>query len=170
LAGAAPAATHRVCWTGKNSAEVHCSGPLNRKAADEFVARTSAESPQMHYWVVTEATHSNWNGARLAATAFALAAGIYDAHTTTSVLAAGGVELNPIYGSHPSAARLYGTNIGVVAAPFVLSEWWRHRHPEAAEAVDKGGFIAAIVGGGVHLGAGIHNRSVLETQKSLQGR
>jgi hypothetical protein len=170
IAAALPAATHRVCWSGKISADVHCGEPMGQKAAEEFVARAGMEFPQMQYWVATEGPRVNWNRARLAATAFAFAAGIYDAHTTMSVLAAGGVEKNAIYGSHPSAARLYGTNIGAVAAPLLLTEWWRHRHPDAAQALDKAGFVTALAGAGVHLGAGIHNRSVLEEQKSIQGR
>jgi hypothetical protein len=170
LAAIAPAATHRVCWSVKTAVDVHCGEPLSKRAADEFVARVGLEFPQLHYWVATEGTRANWNRARLAATAFALAAGIYDAHTTTSVLAAGGVEKNALYGSHPSGVRLYGTNIGAVAAPLLLTEWWRRRHPDAAEALDKGGFVAALAGGSVHFGAGLHNESVLEKQKSLQGR
>jgi hypothetical protein len=170
FATAAPAATHRVCWITDPGQTTHCGEPLGKKAADEFVAQATAESPKMHYWVATEANPAGWNRARLVATGVALAAGIYDAHTTTNVLAAGGIEQNPLYGSHPSAARLYGTNIGAVMGPFILAEWWRHRHPEAAATLDKAGFATALIGAGVHLGAGVHNESVLKEQKSLQGR
>ena len=124
----------------------------------------------MHYWVATDTSRVDWNRVALAASAFSLAAGIYDAHTTVSVLAAGGVEKNPLYGSHPSAGRLYGTNIAACAVPLLLSQWRRHRHPESADALNRGVFLAALAGGGVHLGAGLHNGGVLREQEQLRIR
>jgi hypothetical protein len=170
FAAAAQAAMHRVCWTTNPGQTTRCGEPVGRKTAEDFVAQATVDSPKMHYWVVTDKSATRWNYARLAATGVGLAAGMYDAHTTTSVLAAGGFETNPLYGSHPSAARLYGTNIGAVMAPFLVAEWWRHRHPDATAAIGKAGFVTSLIGAGVHFGAGVHNESVLQEQKRLTGK
>ena len=87
---------------------------------------------------------------------------------TVSALPAGRVDKNPLYGSHPSAGRLYGTNMAACAVPFLLSQRWKHRHPEAADALNRGVFVAALTGGGVHLGAGLGNEGVLSEQQQLR--
>jgi hypothetical protein len=167
LSSALSATTHRVCWSVYASPAIHCGEPLGRKEADAFVARANLEFPQIRYWVVSDPSPTDWKRARWAITGVALAAGLYDAHTTMQVLAAGGVEKNALFGSHPSALRVYGTNVGAVAGPWLLAEWFRLR---GARKIDRDGFLINLGAIALHTGAGLHNRGVLEQQRPMNGR
>jgi hypothetical protein len=162
------AAQYRVCWTGGISPEVHCGEPFAKKAADAYVERANREFPANRYWAVAEARDSGWTRARWAGVGIALAAGVYDSHTTTQVLAAGGVERNPLFGSHPSAAALYSVNVGTVVVQSFVIEWWKRRHPDSSRTIDRAGFFGDVGFAALHTAAGLHNESVLERLKAVR--
>jgi hypothetical protein len=144
LVAAAHAATYRVCFSANASSEVRCGDSIPKKTADAFVAQATRDFPNLNYYVDVQSKPVDWNRARWAGAAAVLGAGIFDAHTTTQVIMAGGFEQNPIYGSHPSAARLYGTNIGTVV------------------------FFLELAATAVHVGAGVHNEAALDRQRTQQ--
>ena len=77
-----------------------------------------------------------------------------DAWTTQRNLARGCVEANPLVGSTPSPARLWGFELGMTAGQELLAwEFKRHGHAKIA------GVIAGTVAG-AHLAAAGHNLSV----------
>lgn len=39
-------------------------------------------------------------------------------------------EANPLYGTNPTRARMYGMNIPILGAQTILSAWLKRRHPE----------------------------------------
>ena len=168
LIATAHAATYRVCFSSSASSEVRCGDPISKKAADAFVAQATRDFPNMNYYVDVQSKPVNWNRARWAGGAAALGAGIFDAHTTTELIAAGGFERNPIYGSHPTAARLYGTNIGVVVGAWILTDWLRHRLPGSERALDRNMFFSELGATALHVGAGVYNETALSRQRSLQ--
>ena len=159
------AATHRVCWSLDASPGVHCGEPLGRKVAEAFVTQSRQEFPNIHYWIATDPARADWKRARWAVTGIALAAGVYDAHTTTQVLNAGGVEKNALFGPHPSALILYGSNVAAIAGQWVLMDWWRLR---GSRNLDRNIFLTNLGSIAVHTGAGLHNRSVLEQQRRMR--
>jgi hypothetical protein len=66
-----------------------------------------------------------WTGVSLLA-----ASNVADMKTTDSVLHGGGVEYDPLFGTHPSRARLWGESTAFFAAGsvgFYFSEHSRHR-------------------------------------------
>lgn len=170
LASTAHAATYKVCWSVKTSTEVRCGEPLDKRAANNFVAQANRDFLNLHYWVKAESTPANWNRARWAGFGAALAAGFFDAHTTREAILAGAVEKNIIYGAHPSAARLYGIDIGSIAGELLLVEWIRSLHPEATRSIDRNAFFGEAAATAVHVVAGAHNESVITEAKSLQAK
>jgi len=170
LAVTAEGATYRVCWSSDKYPAVHCGEGMRKAAADSFTEQSNRDFPNIHYWVVTEFESAGWKRARWVGAGAALAAGIFDAHTTMRGLAAGEVETNFLYGAHPSAARVYGTNIGPVVAQFLIVEWWRRRHPETSRITDRNGFFGELTGVAIHVGAGIHNEALLDRDKQTKGR
>lgn len=170
LGATAHAATYKVCWSVKTSTEIHCGESLSKKAANKFVAQANRDFPDLHYWVELQATPVDWNRARWAGAGAALAAGFFDARTTQEAIAAGGVEKNILYGSHPSAARLYGIDIGSIVGEVLLIEWIRSRHPESARTIDRNAFFGEAATAGVHAIAGIHNQSIINESKVSQAK
>jgi hypothetical protein len=168
LIASAQAATYRICWSVNATSAVRCGDPISKKAADAFVAQTRRDFPNLNYFVDVQSKPADWNRARWAAAAAALGAGIFDAHTTTQLLMAGGAEQNPIYGSHPSAARLYGTNIGTVVGAWILTDWLRHRLPDQSRTLERNMFLSELGATGVHIGAGVSNQTALDRQRRLQ--
>jgi hypothetical protein len=164
----AHAAAYRVCFSAKESPEVRCGDPVSKKTADTFVAQATRDYPNLDYFVDVQSRPVDWDRARWVGAAAALGAGIFDAHTTTQLIAAGGVERNPIYGSHPTAAVLYGTNIGVVVGSWILTDWLRHRHPGSERALDRNMFFSELGVTAVHVAAGLYNETALNRQLSLQ--
>jgi hypothetical protein len=168
LVATAHAATYRVCFSANTSSEVRCGDSISKKTADAFVAQATRDFPNLNYYVDVQFKPVDWNRARWAGAAAALGAGIFDAHTTTQVIMAGGFEQNPIYGSHPSAARLYGTNIGTVVGAWILTDWLRHRLPGSSRTIERNMFFSELAATAVHVGAGIHNEAVLGQQRTQQ--
>lgn len=168
LAIPAHAAVYHVCWSPDPLAVARCTEPLDKQRAEAYLARANQEQPRVARWIITESRENDWRTARWASTGLALAAALYDVHTTKQVLAAGGTETNFLYGSHPSDARLYGIGIGTVAGQALLVQWWRHRHPEQSETIDRAGFIAGLGPALVHFVAAVHNESVLHQISNKQ--
>jgi hypothetical protein len=164
----AHAATYRVCWSVQQPPAVRCGDPVSKKAADSFVAQARRDFPNLNYYVDVQAKSIDWNRARWAGAAAALGAGIFDARTTTQLIAAGGAEQNPIYGSHPTAARLYGTNVGTVLGAWILTDWLRRRRPDASRTLDRNMFFSELGATAVHVGAGVYNQASMDRQRSLR--
>lgn len=77
----------------------------------------------------------------IALVAFAVASA-FDAVTTMKVLKAGGTELNPLYGSRPSATRVWGTKVVGVA----LAYWFLDFFADAELAIWIGTVLTALIG------------------------
>lgn len=66
-----------------------------------------------------------------------------DIGTTLKVLN-NGTESNPIYGEHPSAARLIGTKAAMTLPAFILAHKLHDEHPKLAKALLYGSSIAPL--------------------------
>ncbi len=163
----AHAATYRVCFSaGVAGSSIRCGDPISKKAADTFVAQATRDFPNLDYWVEVQSKPEDWNRARWAGAAAALGAGVFDAHTTIELVKAGGAEQNPLYGSHPTAARLYSTNVGTVLAAWILTDWLRHRRPEASRTIERNLFFSELGATAIHVGAGVYNEAALGRQRT----
>jgi hypothetical protein len=162
LTTTAEAATNRVCWSTEPLSPARCSEPFDQRGAETYLAQVNQEYPNVRHWIITEAPQDNWRRASLLSTGVALAAGLYDIHTTQNVLAAGGVEANPLYGAHPSAGKLYGVTIATVLGQYAFAEWWRHRHPGQARSIDRSTFLVNLGITAVHVSAGVHNSALMD--------
>lgn len=100
---------------------------------------------------------ADWTKLRRVAQAAACAATIADGYTTVRGLERGAVEVNPIYGHHPSAGLLIGSKVGLCAAQVVFAEWRHARHPGARDRIDT---FAAVGQSAVFTGLAIHNTGV----------
>lgn len=65
-------------------------------------------------------------------TAFSIGATVADMALTNRCVSAGTcVEANPLFGSRPSAARLYGTSMPLLTGETLLSYYLKKHHPES---------------------------------------
>lgn len=80
-----------------------------------------------------------------------------DIGTTLAVLRQpGGREMNPLYGSHPSAGRLIGTSLATTLPLAVILDQLYKKSPPGSKA-RKIALATAMGAGGTMVGAGIHN-------------
>ena len=161
------AADNRVCWQRTAGEIAKCTDRMNQIAANAYMEELNREYPDTKHWVITEPTQVNWQRLQWIGTGVAVASAMYDVHTTQEVLGAGGVEKNFLYGSHPSAARLYGFSLGLVGGQALFSQLWRHRHPGNANTVEQVGFVANVGTALIHTLAGLHNEGILTQQKAI---
>lgn len=160
----AQASTFRVCWQAATSPITQCGEALSEHAANAFVS--ASDSPKVAYWVEKTPAEIDWRTPRRIGVGVGLAAGVFDAWTTTQGFARGASEANPAFGPHPGAARLYGMNVGLVVGPALLAEWFTRRHPSAAHSVDRSGFFGEMGASALHIALGLHNQSVLARQSA----
>lgn len=167
LASTLQAASNRVCWQPKPDAIATCTGLMNPIAANAYLDHVNHAFPETRHWIISESNEGEWQKLSWIGTGLAVAAALYDVHTTQQVLAAGGVESNFLYGSHPSNARLYGFSLGLIGAQTLFAQWWKRRHPENAKSTDQISLITNSVTASVHLAAAAHNESVLSQQRAI---
>lgn len=86
--------------------------------------------------------------------AFYLGAVVADVRSTRAVLAAGGYEMNPLLGEHPSDARLFATSVATTGAIiYGTHRLWHSGH--------RGWAVATLlIGGAIHARCAMHNRAL----------
>jgi hypothetical protein len=78
------------------------------------------------------------------------AAAVADVETTRAAVRSGAVERNFIFGSQPSAARLYGITLPVTAGQILLARWLRRgEHGKAADYMSHGILLGGATAHGI---------------------
>ncbi len=87
-----------------------------------------------------------WMAASFAATAADIES------TAHGISSCGAVELNPLFGSRPSRARMYGVGMPITAGYDLLALWAKRRRPNSRLWMLLPGSMTAL-----HAGAAAHN-------------
>jgi len=67
---------------------------------------------------------------------------VVDAATTCAIIAEGGEEKNPLYGSHPSCGKVVGIKAGLGLVHYLLSRHMIHENPHGAR---KGLIVSGVL-------------------------